>query len=100
MNLETSSGLVVSAGADGWVRYWSIGSIVDAEVDADASLNFYLEPTIEIQVGPVDACSISWMLRGDTVPCHYFVRDSRGKLWKFCAPEASPEQIPAVCLTT
>jgi|MDSX01.1.fsa_nt_gb hypothetical protein len=100
MSLEISSGLVVSAGVDGWVRYWNIGSIVDADIDADTSLDFNLEPACEIQLDEPSKCSICWMLRGDNNSCQFFVRDLNGKLWKLPAPEANPEQAPATCLAT
>lgn len=97
--MDSSAGRIVSAGADGWVRYWSIQSVIDADIDTDTSIDIYLEPTCEIQVSQSDSkCSIRWMLHGDFGGDHYFIRDSYGKLWKLIAPESSVEQVSTSCL--
>ena len=98
--LESISGFIVSAGADGWVRYWSMKSIVDADIDTDTSIDICLEPIYEVQVAARNSkCSIRWILRGK-LGGHYFIRDSYGKLWKLLAPDPNIEQAPASCIAS
>ena len=40
--LSDDTNSVVSAGVDGWVRYWDTKSIVDAEIDTDVSIDYVL----------------------------------------------------------
>ena len=46
MALSDDTNSVVSAGVDGWVRYWDTKSIVDAEIDTDVSIDYVLSPNL------------------------------------------------------
>ena len=50
MALSDDTDSVVSAGVDGWVRYWDTKSIVDAEIDTDVSIDYVLEPKFEFGI--------------------------------------------------
>ena len=67
----------VSAGADGYIRWWDYETIDDAEVEEGA--HFETEPLAELMVG--DGVKISSMLRGDD---HWIVLDANGAIWKVC----------------
>ncbi len=98
--LSDDTNSVVSAGVDGWVRYWDTKSIVDAEIDTDVSIDYVLEPKFEFGItNPEVGCSIRWMLYGAANEPHYFIRDSFGKLWKLLVPGADVNQLPAACLS-
>ena len=98
--LSDDTNSVVSAGVDGWVRYWDTKSIVDAEIDTDVSIDYVLEPKFEFGItNPEVGCSIRWMLYGAANESHYFIRDSFGKLWKLLVPGADVNQLPAACLS-
>jgi len=99
--LADDTNSVVSAGADGWVRYWDTKSIVDADIDTDVSIDHVLEPRFEFRItNPEVGCSVRWMLHGAANGSHYFIRDSYGKLWKLLVPGADANQLSATCLTT
>ena len=65
----------VTAGADGYMRWWDYETIDDAEVEEGA--HFETEPLVELLVG--DGVKISSMLRGDD---HWIALDANGAIWK------------------
>ena len=94
----SNSDTIISAGADGWVRYWDTQSILSAEIDGDASIDLCVEPTYEVRVTALnEPCSIRWVLC-DALGQHYFIFDSFGKLWKLQMQHKN--QMPASCLAT
>ena len=92
---------VVSAGADGWIRYWDTQSIAEADIDTDMSVDCMLEPTCELQLARLDEqCSIGWMLAGTTSNSpHYYIRDLYGKLWDLPTASGELNKVSATCVS-
>ena len=65
----------VTAGADGYMRWWDYETMDEAEVEEGA--HFEMEPLAELLVG--DGVKISSMLRGDD---HWIALDANGAIWK------------------
>ena len=78
----------VTAGADGYVRWWDYETIDEAEVEEGE--HFETEPMSELLVG--NGVKISGMLRGND---HWIALDANGAIWKVylraCAYDMSVE---------
>lgn len=81
--LDRIESLVMTAGADGYVRWWSFEEIDIADTDDDSSLRCDILPVQEIFVGKGVAarCVVRGGDRGDPLSDHMMIIDRMGALW-------------------
>ena len=78
---------IVTAGLDGWVRCWDMQVMMDAEADADTSLDFYVDPIHEFRIASEYgiSCAHSMLLNRMKDGTEYLVYDLRGQLMRISA---------------
>jgi WD40 repeat protein len=83
--LERQEGYFVTAGQDGYIRWWDLPTLDTVEIDSDRSLDFELEPVQEAYVG--DGVVVRHMCRWrdpqDPAKDKYAIQDLNGGLWSF-----------------
>jgi WD40 repeat protein len=73
---------LISAGADGYLRFWDLNAILDGDVEGDSA--FVLEPRQSVRIGGANThVRVKGMLRGDA---HWIVLDESGALWRLNVP--------------
>ena len=91
--------LIVTAGLDGWVRCWDMRVMMDAEADADSSLDVYLEPAHELRL--TSSCGVSCahaMLLGSSAGgAKNLICDLHGALIQISTKYLEPT-IPPSCI--
>jgi WD40 repeat protein len=77
--LDRETGCVISAGADGYIRWWSFSLIDAAEVDSDHSMDFGLTPINEFYLG--NGCGVKFFISNIVgTETRYVLLDTSGKL--------------------
>ena len=66
---------MVTAGADGYIRFWDYLTMNQGE--SDEKFNFYMKPEKEIKF---EDAHLLWIDMSDTF---WIVQDALGKLWKY-----------------
>lgn len=100
VSLDRTDMLVVTSGADGYIRWWLFADIDTADADDD-SMCCEVVPMRELFIGEsVSArCVERGGVRGDPSSDHLLVTDGKGVLWKVPTPEsiaaASTEGSPS-----
>lgn len=96
--LERAERRFVTAGHDGWIRWWDFGTIDTVEVDADKSIDCELEPVQEVWVGAgVSIRHMSrWMDWSDPSKDRYVIQDGNGGVWTYDLATHQATQILAV----
>lgn len=84
---KDSKMVLVTAGADGYVKFWKFDKLEFAET-ADDDLTYELEPLLEKQVAP--GCKIKSMLKGDN---HWLIQDEHGALYRLWYPMLNVEKV-------
>ena len=89
VSLDRTDMFVVTAGADGYIRWWPFADIDTADADDD-SMCCEVAPARELFIGEgVRArCVERGGVRGDPASDHFLVTDGTGVLWKVPTPES------------
>lgn len=89
VSLDRTDMLVVTSGADGYIRWWPFADIDAADADDD-SMCCEVVPVRELFIGEgVSArCIERGGVRGDPASDHLLVTDGTGVLWQVPTPEA------------
>lgn len=87
VSLDRTDMLVVTAGADGYIRWWPFVGIDGAESE-DESMRCELTPLWELFVGDAVAarCVERGGVRGDPASDHLLITDKMGALWQVPMP--------------
>jgi WD40 repeat protein len=95
VTLERQEGRFVTAGQDGWIRWWDFATIDSAEIDADKSMDFEIEPLDEACVGENVAIKymIRWTDAEDPSKDRYLIQDLNGGLWSYNIAERKAIQL-------
>lgn len=99
VSLDRTDMLLVTSGADGYIRWWPFAEIDAADADDD-SMCCEVVPVREIFIGEgVSArCVERGGVRGDPLSDHLLVTDGTGVLWQISTPEsiaaAATENFP------
>lgn len=95
VSLDRIDKLIVTAGADGYIRWWPFAEI-DAADSEDDSMCCEVAPTRELFIGEGVAarCIQRGGLRGDPTSDHLLVTDGTGALWQVPTPQ--PAEIRAL----
>lgn len=90
VSLDRTDMLVVTAGADGYIRWWPFADIDSADADDD-SMCCEVVPARELFIGEDVAarCIERGGVRGDPGTDHLLVTDGTGALWQVPTPEAA-----------
>eukprot|EP00501_MAST-03F_sp_TOSAG23-6_P002108 GSMAST32.ASY1.ANO1.2203.1 assembled CDS len=87
---------IVSAGEDGYIRWWNFLALSNAET-TDEEPQFELSPSYEILVGK--NVSVKQMVRGKS---HWIIQDGGGGLWRLNVPDdkipRSAKDVKSICL--
>ena len=96
--LEREEGRFVTAGQDGWIRWWDLSTVDAAEVDSDKTMDYEMEPVDEVCIG--DNVAIRHMSRWhdaqDPTKNKYLLQDLHGVLWSYDITERKAKQLLAV----
>lgn len=77
--LDREAGCVISAGADGHIRWWSFSLIDSAEVDSDVTMDFKLTPVNEFYLG--EGCGVKYFISNEVNgEARFVLLDTSGKL--------------------
>lgn len=83
--LEREESRFVTAGQDGWIRWWDLTAVDGAEVDSDKTMDYEMEPVDEVFIG--DRVAIRHMVRWrdpvDSTHDKYLLQDLHGVLWSY-----------------
>lgn len=84
VSLDREESLIMTAGADGYIRWWAFAEIDSADSDDDLSLRCEIDPVREIFVARDVAvrCLERGGRRNDPVSDHLLITDGRGALWQ------------------
>jgi len=77
--LDRSEKVIITGGSDGYLRFWPFNTIDTAEVDADISMDFVLEPKAELFLG--DGCGVKTIVDSGPLDGHrrfLVIVDGRG----------------------
>lgn len=98
VQLERKEGYLVTAGQDGYIRWWDLPTLDTVEIDSDKSLDYELEPVHEAYVG--DGVVIRHMCRwrdpDDAAKDKYAIQDMSGGLWSFDMASQVSKQLLSV----
>lgn len=88
VSLDRTDMYVVTAGADGYVRWWLFSEIDSAETEDD-SMTCVVTPARELFIGAGVAarCVERGGVRGDPTSDHMLVTDGTGALWRVLMPD-------------
>jgi len=93
--LEREEGKFVTAGQDGWIRWWDLSTVDAAEVDSDKTMDFEMEPVDEVCIG--ESVAIRHMCRWrdpeDSTKDKYLLQDLHGVLWSYDIAERKAKQL-------
>ncbi|CAM9470484.1 unnamed protein product [Choristocarpus tenellus] len=83
VSLDRTDMLLVTSGADGFVRWWAFATVESADAEED-STRFELEPVRELFLGQgiTARCLERGGKRGDPTSDHFLVTDGTGGLWR------------------
>lgn len=89
VSLDRTDMLIVTAGADGYIRWWPFADIDAADADDD-SMCCEVAPARELFIGEGVAarCIERGGVRGDPTSDHLLVTDGMGALWQVPTPES------------
>ncbi|KAL0481967.1 flagella-associated protein 44 [Acrasis kona] len=74
---ETRTSMFITAGADGYMRYWDFETIDTKESDSDGML--YVDPIVEIPIGQnVNIIALSRPAEGN----FWIIQDANGAIWR------------------
>lgn len=83
--LEREEGRFVTAGQDGWIRWWDLATVDGAEVDSDKTMDYEMEPVDEVFIGEGVAVRhmVRWRNPADSTRDKYLLQDLHGVLWLY-----------------
>eukprot|EP00698_Gefionella_okellyi_P015023 TRINITY_DN4206_c0_g1_i1.p2 TRINITY_DN4206_c0_g1~~TRINITY_DN4206_c0_g1_i1.p2 ORF type:complete len:1598 (+),score=505.86 TRINITY_DN4206_c0_g1_i1:63-4856(+) len=87
LDFNLTTGQLISAGDDGYIRMWDYTVLEGAEPSDDAPI-FEIEPLNEIRVG--DNVRIRDLLKQED---HWMVQDASGGVWRLDLPSYKPTQL-------
>lgn len=90
VSLDRTDMFIVTAGADGYIRWWPFADIDAADADDD-SMCCEVAPARELFIGEGVAarCIERGGVRGDPKTDHLLVTDGKGALWQVPSPEVT-----------
>ena len=79
---------VISAGTDGWIKWWNLADIDAAEADEIAEVAIQPIKEISIQTENGEFAHILNVVRGNGI---WLVNDVKGRLWKLNSDDFSAQ---------